>query len=131
MEFVLQDGFHDEHDSAWAVFSQHYHCPVCLGCMVETLENSQLLCIQKTPAITELLRLLTYQSSDVLQLFIQEEQVVWHLAEILLGLIQTQFNIFISPQKALFSFLQSFQKYFSSYKARGMGLYVLFIALFF
>ena len=86
MDFILQDSFHEEHDAAWAIFSHHYHCPVCLGCIVETLEQSELLCIQKKPAITELLRLLTHQSPDILQLFIQKEQIVWHLAEILLGL---------------------------------------------
>ena len=86
MEFILQDNFHEEHDSTWSIFSQHYHCPVCLGCIVETLEDPVLLCIQKKPAVSELLRLLTYQAADLLQLFRQEEQVVWHLAELLLGM---------------------------------------------
>ena len=84
MEFILHDSFHEEHDNTWAIFSQHYSSPVCLGCIVEILEDSGRLGIQKKPAISELHRLLTYQSGDLLQLFQQEEQVVWHLAEILL-----------------------------------------------
>ena len=85
MEFILQDSYHEEHDSTWAVNSQHYNSFVCLGCIVEILEDSERLCLQKKPAISELLRLLTYQSGDLLPLFQQEEQVVWHLAEILIG----------------------------------------------
>ena len=85
MEFILQDSYHEEHDSTWTVYSQHYSSSVCLGCIVEILEDSDRLCLQKKPAISELLRLLTYQSGDLLQLFQQEEHVVWHLAEILLG----------------------------------------------
>ena len=101
MDFILQDSFHEEHDAAWAIFSHHYHCPVCLGCIVETLEQSKLLCIQKKPAITELLRLLTHQSPDILQLFIQKEQIVWHLAEILLGLYM-YLGVIIAQYKSLF-----------------------------
>lgn len=92
MDFILPDDCHEEHDSSWTVFSHHYTCFVCLGCIVEILEDTQKLCIQKKPALSELLRLLTCQSGDLLQLFRLEERIVWHLAEILLGTVKFQLN---------------------------------------
>ena len=85
MEFVLRDSVHEDHDETWRMYSSLQGCYVCLGCIVEILENKNLLTLQKTPALTELLRLLSHQSQDILQLFMQEERIVWHIVSILFG----------------------------------------------
>lgn len=81
----MKDEIHEEHDESWRLYSSLQGCNVCLGCIVEILENKNLLTLQKMPALTELLRLLTHQSHDILELFIQEERIVWHIVSLLFG----------------------------------------------
>ncbi|KAL4239401.1 Mei1p [Mactra antiquata] len=83
MDFIVKD-VHTEHDGSWLLYSAVHDCPVCLGCIIETVENTELLPLQRKPALTEFQRLLQHQQSDVLQLFMQEENIVWHLLNVLL-----------------------------------------------
>ncbi|XP_060578052.1 uncharacterized protein LOC132735152 [Ruditapes philippinarum] len=83
MDFVVHEN-HDEHDISWTLYSSLHHTRVCLGCIVETIENTELLPLQRKPALTEFLRMLTQQSSELMQLFMKEERIVWHVVTILL-----------------------------------------------
>lgn len=85
MEFILRDGVHEVHDQAWRLYSDLHDCEVCLGCVVEIIEKRDLLPIQRKPALSELLRLLSCQSEYLLQLFIEEERIVWHIVSLLFG----------------------------------------------
>lgn len=85
MDFILKDD-HADHDASWSLFSTVHNCPVCLGCIIEIIENPELLPLQRKPALTELQRLLVQQQNGVLQLFMQEERIVWHIVSLLLGI---------------------------------------------
>ncbi|XP_052817927.1 meiosis inhibitor protein 1-like isoform X2 [Mya arenaria] len=86
MEFVIDEGDNSCHDQTWRLYSSLHMHPVCLGCIIETLERSDLLPLQKQPALSELLRLLCQQYEDILKLFLQEERIVWHILTIILML---------------------------------------------
>ena len=88
MEFLLRDSEHEIHDDVWTVHSSHYNCQVCIGCIVETLENNTLISLQKKPPLNELLRMLKHETSHIIQIFMAEETVVWHILLVLMGMVQ-------------------------------------------
>ncbi|XP_053380773.1 meiosis inhibitor protein 1-like [Mercenaria mercenaria] len=83
MDFINCED-HIQHDESWTLYSSLHNKAVCLGCIVETIEKRELLPLQRKPALSEFLRILTQQSAELLQLFMKEQRIVWHIVTIIL-----------------------------------------------
>ena len=84
---------HEAHDQKWQfdlVFpggggSCEGSKVMCLACIMETLEDPNILVIKKKPALSQLLTLLTACSSQTVKLLQADVRITLHMALVLLG----------------------------------------------
>ena len=87
---------HPEHDPKWLFPSSDLnHGPLsqktdaqhsCLACIVELLEDSNMLVVKKKLVLAEMLRLLSFHSNQMLALLSGDLRVTAHVALIITGM---------------------------------------------
>ena len=75
---------HREHDERWTVRASGDDV-TCFACLMELLEDPQLLRVKKKLVLAELLRFLTYHTEYMLDVLSGDFRVIVHATVILLG----------------------------------------------
>lgn len=83
MEIYYCDG-HNEHSDDWSFKLPNHDMSVCLACLVEILEDNNLLTVKKKPALLQFIKIIQ-QCPDVNHLLKSHLHIVNHILFIFIG----------------------------------------------
>ena len=75
---------HREHDDRWMVHASDVDV-TCFACLMELLEDQNVLLVKKKFVLAELLRFLSYHTEYMLDVLSEDFRVIVHATVILLG----------------------------------------------
>ena len=75
---------HRDHDERWTVHTSDVDV-TCFACLMELLEDQDVLLVKKKFVLSELLRFLSYHTEYLLEVVTEDFRVIVHATAILLG----------------------------------------------